>query len=302
MNVELSVCGQISYYKTTLERIKRNPLTNLELHGSRGSLPLNSSMDGRIRDEIDLSIRNRSRNMLQFSVHNNQVRNTMNGSRSNVMISESTERLSSGLPFGIQVRNTISGSRSNILASKDLNDVQVRNTLSGSRLNINKTYDYDREDNLELVLAQEGRKDNIVRSAKVLESDRIGLDLTASENTRETHHQAMSKQMDIEFTDEPGFVDPRDLARRRFQSGFQRAEPNPSRHENLIELNYLTVSVEIDGTQMRNPSGIDFSKSMTQMLESLKDNWSTTMKTLLTDQEERVGRLEQGFAAVSSSI
>ena len=154
---------------------------------------------------------------------------------------------------------------------------------------------------MELVLAQEGRQDNIVRSAKVLESDRIGLDLTASENTRETHHQAMSKQMDIEFTDEPGFVDPRDLARRRFQSGFQRAEPNPSRHENLIELNYLTVSVEIDGTQMRNPSGIDFSKSMTQMLESLKDNWSTTMKTLLTDQEERVGRLEQGFAAVSSS-
>ena len=37
------------------------------------------------------------------------------------------------------------------------------------------------------------------------------------------------------------------------------------------------------------------------MLESLKDSWITTMKTLLTDQEQRVGRLEKGFAAVSSS-
>ena len=200
-------------------------------------------MDGRIRDEIDLSIRNRSRNMLQFSVHDNQVRNTMNGSRSNVMISESTERLSSGLPFGIQVRNTISGSRSNILASKDLNDVQVRNTLSGSRLNINKTYDYDRENNLEGVVFQQGEQDNIVHGAKILESDEFGLDLTVDENTRETLHQNMGKQMNIKFTDEPGFVDPRDLARRRYQSDLQRSEPNPLHHENLIELNTPTEGV-----------------------------------------------------------
>ena len=36
-------------------------------------------------------------------------------------------------------------------------------------------------------------------------------------------------------------------------------------------------------------------------MESLKDNWSITMNSLLTDQEQRVGRLEEGFAAVNSS-
>ena len=78
-NIDLSVCGQISYYKTTLQRIKRNALTNLELHGSMDSLSPNASMDGRIRDEIDLSIGNRPRNRLQNSVHvDKQVRNTMN--------------------------------------------------------------------------------------------------------------------------------------------------------------------------------------------------------------------------------
>ena len=135
-NVELSVCGQISYYKTTLQRIKRNALTNLELRGSMDSLPLNPRMDDRIRDEIDLSIGNRSRNRLQISVHDNQVRNTMNGSRSNVMVSESTERLSLGLPSDIQVRNTIRGSRSNILNFRGLNNTQVRNTKNGSRSNV----------------------------------------------------------------------------------------------------------------------------------------------------------------------
>ena len=142
-NVELSLCGQISYYKTTLKRIKRIALTDTELHGSMNSLPLNSSMETRIRDELDLSTRNRSRNILQFSAHDSHVRNTMNGSRSNVMISESTERLSSGLPFDIQVRNTISGSRSNILSSRDLDDIQVRNTISGSRSNILSTRDFN---------------------------------------------------------------------------------------------------------------------------------------------------------------
>ena len=70
----------------------------------------------------------------------------MSDSRSNIMVSENTERLSLGLPSDIQVRNTMSGFRSNIFASKDLNHVRVRNTLSGSQLSIDKTY---REDNLE---------------------------------------------------------------------------------------------------------------------------------------------------------
>ena len=52
---------------------------------------------------------------------------------------------------------------------------------------------------------------------------------------------------------------------------------------------------------MKKPNSMELSKSMTQMLEPLKDNWSNTMKTLMTDQEERVGRLERGFPAVSSS-
>ena len=73
---------------------------------------------------------------MQISVHDNQVRNTMNGSRSNVMVSESTERLSLGLPSDIQVRNTIRGSRSNILNFRGLNNTQVRNTKNGSRSNV----------------------------------------------------------------------------------------------------------------------------------------------------------------------
>ena len=40
-NVELSMCGQSSYYKTTLQRIKRNALSNPGLHESMDSLPLN---------------------------------------------------------------------------------------------------------------------------------------------------------------------------------------------------------------------------------------------------------------------
>ena len=77
-NIELSVCGQISYYKTSLQRIKRNALINLELHESMNSLPLNPRMEDRIRDEIDLSIGNRFKNRLQILDHNNQVRNTIN--------------------------------------------------------------------------------------------------------------------------------------------------------------------------------------------------------------------------------
>ena len=58
---------------------------------------------------------------------------------------------------------------------------------------------------------------------------------------------------------------------------------------------------EKDDAPTGDVSDIEFSNSMILMLESLKDDWSTTMKTLLTNQEERVERLEQGFAAVNSS-
>ena len=183
------MCGQICYYKTTLKQIKRTALTDPEIQWNVNSLPLSSNSDIRKGDDI-------------------------------------------------QVRNTISGSRSNILSSRDFeptypfhHNVRVRNT------NINKTYDYSRADNTELVLAQQRRKNIIASSAQILESDRIGSDLTVSGQSRKTHHQTISKQMDIEFTDEPGFVDPRDLVRRRFQPGFQRSEPNLSSHENLIEPN-----------------------------------------------------------------
>ena len=57
----------------------------------------------------------------------------MNGSRSNVMVSESTERLSEDLLSDSQVRNTINGSRSNILNFRGLNNTEVRNTIDGSR-------------------------------------------------------------------------------------------------------------------------------------------------------------------------
>ena len=77
-NIELSMCGQISYYKTTLQRLKRNALSNLELRGSMDSLHLDSRMDDGIRDEIDLSIGSRTRNRLQSSGHDVQVRNISN--------------------------------------------------------------------------------------------------------------------------------------------------------------------------------------------------------------------------------
>ena len=98
-NIELSICGQISYYKTTLQQLKRNVLSNLDLRGSMDSLHLDSRMDDGIRDEIDLSIGSRTRNRLQSSGHDVQVRNTMSGSRSNIMVTDVTERLSLGLPF-----------------------------------------------------------------------------------------------------------------------------------------------------------------------------------------------------------
>ena len=98
-NMELSMCGQISYYKTTLQRLKRNALSNLELRGSMDSLHLNSRMDDGIRDEIDLSIGNKSKSRMRSSDQDIQVRNTMGGSRANIMVTEVTERLSLGLPF-----------------------------------------------------------------------------------------------------------------------------------------------------------------------------------------------------------
>ena len=107
--------------------------------------------------------------------------------------------------------------------------------------------------------------------------------------------------MNIEFTDEPGFVDPRDLARRKFQEDLQRSESTLSCLEDQTEPNSSMGGTESEDTQTENLPDIEFSKSMILMLELLKDNWSTTMKTLLTNQEERVERLERGFAAVSSS-
>ena len=95
-----------------------------------------------------------------------------------------------------------------------------------------------------------------MHSAKILESDEIGLDLTVNENR--------SREMNIEFTDEPGFVNPRDLARRKYQSDLQRSELNPSHHENLIELNTPTEGGETDDTQMEKPNSMEFSKSISK--------------------------------------
>ena len=118
----------------------------------------------------------------------------------------------------------------------------------------------------------------MVDNARILESTETGSDLIANESIRE---------MTIEFTDEPGFVDPRDLVRRQYQLDMQRSESNTSHHENLINLHTLTEGDETDHTQVEKSKNTEFSKSMTQMLESLKDNWSITMKALLTDQEQR---------------
>ena len=156
-------------------------------------------------------------------------------------------------------------------------------------LSHSKTY---KENNLERAIIQQGNQDNIGHSAKILESDKIGLDLIVNENP---------KEITIEFTDEPGFVDPRDLAWRQYQLDMQRSESNTSHHENLINLHTPPEGDETDYTQVEKSKNTEFSKSTTQMLEPLKDNWSITMKALLTDREKRFRRLEEGFATVNAS-
>ena len=51
------MCGQISYYKTTVQRLKRNALFNLKMRGGMDSLHRDFRMEDGIRDKIDLSIR-----------------------------------------------------------------------------------------------------------------------------------------------------------------------------------------------------------------------------------------------------
>ena len=81
----------------------------------------------------------------------------------------------------------------------------------------------------------------------------------------------------------------------------QKSESIPLCPENPTDLSCPMSRAEKDDAPTGDVSDIEFSNSMILMLESLKDDWSTTMKTLLTNKEERVERLEQGFAAVNSS-
>ena len=238
-NVELSMCGQICYFKTILKQIRRTALTDPRIQWNDNSPLL--GLNGDIRNRED-----------------------------------------------IQIRNTVSGSRSDVLNPCELDitypffqNVRVRNTISGSRSNIDKPSDYSRD--------------------RVFESDRIGSDFSALEQSRNVHDQPVSNLMNIEFTDEPGFVDPRDLARRKFQEDLQKSKSIPLGPEDLTKPNSSIGGAESDDTQTENLADVEFSRSMILMLELLNDNWSTTMKTLYTNQEDRVERLEQGFAAVISS-
>ena len=81
----------------------------------------------------------------------------------------------------------------------------------------------------------------------------------------------------------------------------QKSESIPLCPENPTDLSCPMSRAEKDDAPTGDVSDIEFSNSMILMLESLKDDWSTTMKTLLTNQEERDETLEQGFAAVRSS-
>ena len=64
-NVELSVCGQICYCKTTLKRIRRTALTDPRILWNVNSPPLSSNSDIRNREDV-------------------RVRNMISGSRSNI--------------------------------------------------------------------------------------------------------------------------------------------------------------------------------------------------------------------------
>ena len=91
-NVELSVCGQICYFKTTLKRIKRTALTDSRIQWNMNSTPLSLNSD--IGNSEDIL-----------------ARNTISGSRSDIL---SSRDLETTYPFhqNVRVRNTISGSRS----------------------------------------------------------------------------------------------------------------------------------------------------------------------------------------------
>ena len=56
-NVDLTVCGQISECKTTVQRLKRNALYDLEMHENMDSHCQDSRGEDGLRDEIDLSFR-----------------------------------------------------------------------------------------------------------------------------------------------------------------------------------------------------------------------------------------------------
>ena len=56
-NVDLTVCGQISECKTTVQRLKRNALYDLEMPESMDSHRQDSRGEDGLRDEIDLSFR-----------------------------------------------------------------------------------------------------------------------------------------------------------------------------------------------------------------------------------------------------
>ena len=315
-------------------------LTKTKLQGNVESFPLNLNLSAILQDEMNTSVNNRSRYILETSVHHSQVRNLLTDFRSCVMISDDIERLSpfvhnlqvwnqnlSGSRSTVnnidnmersvhdsQIRKNLNGSRYNIMIADNIDrilplacNLQVRNqNLSGSRSTVNNIY--GNEVNSESRSLQQGKKLDIVGGVQVLDSDRLGLDLTVIENTRENYLHTMSKQINTEFNDEPDFTYPCDLARRSNVLDSRIVEADISIQGKLEELNTQSVTVKINNTQMWDPTGIDFSKPMTQLLESLGDlnsnvkqgfnvvsaysnNWNTTMRALLANQEERVSRL-----------
>ena len=72
-NVDLTVCGQISECRTTVQRLKRNALYHLESHENMDSHCQDSKSEDGLRDEIDLSFRGQvidnagQRSLLPFS-------------------------------------------------------------------------------------------------------------------------------------------------------------------------------------------------------------------------------------------
>ena len=77
-----------------------------------------------------------------------------------------------------------------------------------------------------------------------------------------------------EFADENGFGEPRDLARKQLQS-----------HH----------------TQVARPNNKEGYKTIIQEEESLGNNWDITMNRLLTNQEERIRKLEEGICTTEST-